>query len=85
MSLASDSGAVVTPSARRGAVATMRVRPSPSVSREAAEMAIGNLVEEWAALTYACMLDAAMASDAANEPMAVLAVRDGEDHYTEVE
>ena len=85
MSLASDSGAAVTPSGRRAASTTIRVRPQPSVSREAAETAIGHLVEDWAALTYACMLEAAMATPAANEPMNALAVMDAPSHQTEVE
>jgi len=41
----------------------------PLESREAAEVAIGRLVEEWAALTYSCLVEAAMASSEANEPV----------------
>ncbi len=85
MSLASDSGAAVTPVGRRGTAAIIRVRPPPSVSREAAETAIGHLVEEWAALTYACMLEAAMATPAVNEPMEALAMLDAPNPHPKVE
>lgn len=50
-------------------VETIRVRVAPVVSPEAARATIGQLVEEWAALTYVCMVEAAVAAQAANQPM----------------
>lgn len=50
-------------------VETIKVRVVPLATPEATEAAIGHLVEEWAALTYSCLLEAAMAMPTANEPM----------------
>jgi hypothetical protein len=54
---------------RARVVETINVRVVPLANREAIEGAIGKLVEEWAALTYTCMVEAAMAEQAATEPM----------------
>ena len=42
---------------------------APATPREHAEEAIGRLVEEWAALTYSYMVEAATDAPAANDPM----------------
>jgi hypothetical protein len=49
---------------------TLKVHVAPGDSAEAARAAIGHLVEEWAALTYRCLVEALLASEAASvEPI----------------
>jgi hypothetical protein len=48
---------------------TIKVHLLPVSTNVDVRAAIGRLVEEWSALTYSCLLDAAMAATAANEPM----------------
>ncbi len=48
---------------------TIKVLLAPLATPEVAQAAIGRLIEEWAALTYASMVEAAMTSQAANQPM----------------
>lgn len=45
---------------------TIKVHVAPGDSAEAARAAIGHLVEEWAALTYRCLVEALSASEAAS-------------------
>ncbi len=50
-------------------VETINVRIAPPDTPDVAKDAFGRLVEEWAALTTSCMVEAAMAAPAVNEPM----------------
>jgi hypothetical protein len=50
-------------------VETIKVRIASPDTPDVARDAFGRLVEEWAALTYCCMVEAAMAAPAVNEPM----------------
>jgi hypothetical protein len=52
---------------QRRAVDTIKVRVAPLATPEATATAIGQLIEDWSALTYTCMVEAA--TPAANEPM----------------
>lgn len=47
----------------------IKVHVGRCATAKTAEAAIAHLVEEWAALTYICMVEAAIAADAANEVM----------------
>ncbi|WP_243336667.1 hypothetical protein [Anaeromyxobacter soli] len=64
-----SEGSSARTSNRAGPVGTIKVRIVPLETPEATAAAIGHLVEEWAALTYSCMVEAAMVAPAANEPM----------------
>jgi hypothetical protein len=47
----------------------IKVHLVPLATPEATATAIGQLIEDWSALTYTCMAEAAMTTPAANEPM----------------
>jgi hypothetical protein len=53
----------------RGGFDGIRVELAPNTPRELAQDAIGRLVEEWAALTYSYMVEAASDAPAANDPI----------------
>jgi len=59
----------VRPARRARPAETIKVRIAPPGIPGATEAAIGHLIEEWAALTYACMVESAMVAQAANQPM----------------
>jgi hypothetical protein len=63
-----SSTTALVPRQRRGrTVDTIKVRVAPLATPEATATAIGQLIEDWSALTYTCMVEAA--TPAANEPM----------------
>jgi hypothetical protein len=69
MRVAVGTGTRASRGRRTSLVETIKVHIVPPESREAAEAALGRLMEEWAALTYSCLVAAAVASHAENEPM----------------
>ena len=73
MTAATDATPLGDPQAgckRRTNAGTINVRLDPFATPEAARAALSRLIEEWAALTYACMVESALAAaQPANEPM----------------